>query len=149
MNKFQRIAEANQVFTPGYPIHQQNLFSGRSDQLQRALETLSQSGRHPVIFGQRGVGKTSLANILGQVLQGLLSVKISCDGSDTFATIWNRVLHTASISFKQHALGFSAFVPLMSLMPFMRYLMNYCRCRLLFLLWVGFFRLTVRLFSEQ
>lgn len=60
-----------------------------------------------MIFGQRGVGKTSLANILGTALQNLVSVKVSCDGGDTFATIWNRVLTNASISFKQKVFGFS------------------------------------------
>jgi len=107
MNKYEQIARANQVFTPGFPVQQKDLFSGRSAQLNRTIEALSAPGRHPVIFGQRGVGKTSLANILGQVLQNLISVKVSCDGSDTFATIWNRVFYSASVSFKQQALGFS------------------------------------------
>jgi hypothetical protein len=108
LEQFQRLAQANQVFTPGFPVNQKDLFAGRMEQLQRVLDTLQSPGRHPVIFGQRGVGKTSLANILGQVLQSLLTVKVSCDGSDTFATVWNRVLHSASVKFKQHALGFSA-----------------------------------------
>ena len=107
MDKFQRIAQANQVFTPGFPVHQRDLFSGRAEQLDRTIDALSAPGRHPVIFGQRGVGKTSLANILGQVLKNLVSVKVSCDGNDTFPTIWNRILYTASISFKQQAFGFS------------------------------------------
>lgn len=108
MDRYQRITQANQVFTPGYPVNQKDLFAGRMEQLQRVLDTLHAPGRHPVIFGQRGVGKTSLANILSQVLKELLTVKVSCDGGDTFATIWNRILHTASVTFKQHALGFSA-----------------------------------------
>lgn len=107
MNKYQQIARASQVFTPGYPVNQQDMFAGRMDQLQRVIETLHAPGRHPVLFGQRGVGKTSLANILGQVLKDMLSVKISCDGADTFATVWNRVLVTASVKFKQKALGFN------------------------------------------
>lgn len=107
MDKFELIAQANQVFTPGAPVRQRDLFSGRSAQLERTIETLTAPGRHPVIFGQRGVGKTSLANILGQVFQKLMSVKISCDGMDTFATVWNRVLYTASVTFKQQALGFT------------------------------------------
>lgn len=100
------VVQANSVFTPGFPVHQRDFFSGRAEQLQRTLDALIAPGRHPVIFGQRGVGKTSLANILGQALTGVSAVKVSCDGSDTFATIWNRVLTTASISFKQQALGF-------------------------------------------
>jgi hypothetical protein len=34
-------------------------------------------------------------------------VKVSCDGSDTFSTIWNRVFYTASLPFKQKTFGFS------------------------------------------
>jgi hypothetical protein len=100
------VVKANSVFTPGYPVHQKDFFSGRVTQLQRTLEALIAPGRHPVLFGQRGVGKTSLANILGQSLQGVSAVKVSCDSGDTFATIWNRVLATASVTFKQQALGF-------------------------------------------
>jgi energy-coupling factor transporter ATP-binding protein EcfA2 len=107
MDKYQRIVQANQVFTPGYPVSHKDLFAGRMDQLQRVLDTLGSPGRHPVLFGQRGVGKTSLANVLGQVLKNMLSVKISCDGSDTFSTVWNRVLLSASVSFRQKALGFT------------------------------------------
>lgn len=100
------VVRANTIFTPGYPVHQRDLFSGRADQVQRTLEGLMAPGRHPVIFGQRGVGKTSLANILGESLQNVYAVKVSCDGSDTFATIWNRILNTASITFKRQAFGF-------------------------------------------
>ena len=107
MSDFGKILEASQVFTPGAPVQTRDLFAGRREQLGRTVETLSAPGRHPVIFGQRGVGKTSLANVLGDALQDLLAVKVSCDGSDTFSTIWNRVLYTASLSFKQKAFGFS------------------------------------------
>lgn len=108
MEKYQRIAQANQVFTPGYPVQQKDLFSGRSHQLNRAIETLTAPGRHPVIFGQRGVGKTSLANILEQALQKLVCIKVSCDGGDTFQKIWNRILYNASVTLKQHPLGFNS-----------------------------------------
>lgn len=106
-DKFQRLVAANQVFTPGFPVSHQDMFAGRMEQLQRVIDTLQSPGRHPVLFGQRGVGKTSLANILGQVFKNLLAVKVSCDGSDTFATVWNRVLMSASVRFKQKALGFN------------------------------------------
>lgn len=107
MDKYQRITQANQVFTPGFPVSQKDLFAGRMEQLQRVVDALGSPGRHPVLFGQRGVGKTSLANILGQVLKNLLAVKVSCDGTDTFATVWNRVLLSASVNFRQKALGFT------------------------------------------
>ena len=107
MSKIDQIMMASQVFTPGYPVQQKDLFSGRSDQLNRCVEAIIAPGRHPIVFGQRGVGKTSLANILSQSLQNVTSVKISCDGGDDFSTIWNRVLFTASVEFKKKAFGFS------------------------------------------
>jgi MoxR-like ATPase len=84
-----------------------DLFSGRKEQLGRAIEAVTAPGRHPIVFGQRGVGKTSLANVLDDVLQGLNTIKVSCDGGDSFATIWNRVFGTASVNFKQQAMGFN------------------------------------------
>jgi Cdc6-like AAA superfamily ATPase len=108
MTDFDRIIQANKIFTPGFPVQLKDLFSGRSDQLNRTIEALAAPGRHPVIFGQRGVGKTSLANILGQVVEKqLIATKVSCDGNDNFVTIWNRVLQSATITFKQQAFGFS------------------------------------------
>lgn len=107
MSKIDQIAAASQVFTPGYPVQQKDLFSGRSDQLNRCIEAIIAPGRHPIVFGQRGVGKTSLANILGQSLQNVIALKVSCDGNDTFSTIWNRAFYTASFEFKQKAIGFS------------------------------------------
>ena len=83
------------------------MFTGRFEQIKRTIETLSQPGRHPIIFGQRGVGKTSLSNILKDLLPEIMTVKVSCDGSDTFKSIWNRVLQKSSISFKEKAFGFS------------------------------------------
>jgi hypothetical protein len=96
-----------QVFTPGFPISHKDFFKGRVQQLGRIMETVPSPGRHPIIFGQRGVGKTSLVNILSEILPDFLAVKITCDGSDSFKSIWNRVLQKASIMFKEKAFGFS------------------------------------------
>ena len=55
---------ANQVFTPGAPISEAELFSGRIDQVNKIIDTISQRGYHAVLYGERGVGKTSLSNVL-------------------------------------------------------------------------------------
>jgi len=83
-DELQAIVRASQVFTPGAPVSSKALFSGRAEQLRRVIEAVPAPGRHPIIYGQRGVGKTSLANIIRDVVEDLLVVKISCDGSDTF-----------------------------------------------------------------
>jgi Cdc6-like AAA superfamily ATPase len=97
----------HEVFTPGAPIDKKELFAGRVKQIKRVVETIPSPGRHPMVFGQRGVGKTSLANILSELLPDIWTVKVNCDSTDTFASIWNRVLQKASIRFKKQAFGFS------------------------------------------
>ena len=98
----------HEVFTPGAPIDKREFFAGRVDQISRVIETIPHPGRHPIIFGQRGVGKTSLANILNELLPSVWTVKISCDASDTFESLWwNRILEKASVRFKEKAFGFS------------------------------------------
>ncbi len=105
------LAAMHKVFTPGFPITQKDLFRGRIEQLAHILQTIPSPGRHPIIFGQRGVGKTSIATIFverfppgGREFQ---TVKITCVGEDTFKSIWNRILQRATISFKENAFGFS------------------------------------------
>jgi DNA polymerase III gamma/tau subunit len=53
-----------EVFTPSAPIDNQALFAGRVNQLNRIIGAVSQRGQHAILFGERGVGKTSLANVL-------------------------------------------------------------------------------------
>ena len=93
------------VFTPGAPVNNKDFFAGRITQIRRVVDAIPSPGRHPLIFGQRGVGKTSLANILRDLLPDVWSVKVNCDGADTFTLIWDRVLQKASIGFKKAAFG--------------------------------------------
>ena len=104
MNLTQAILE----FTPGAPISQYDFFRGRLKEINRVRETIPSPGRHPVIFGKRGVGKTSLANVI-QYLAGpdATAVKVTCDGADTFKAIWNRVFQRTTVSFRRAAFGFN------------------------------------------
>jgi Cdc6-like AAA superfamily ATPase len=56
--------EANQLFTPSAPIAVAELFAGRQAQIERILAALSEQGRHVILYGERGVGKSSLAQIV-------------------------------------------------------------------------------------
>jgi len=94
-----------QIFTPGAPVNRKDFFAGRLRQIERVVETIPSPGRHPIIFGQRGVGKTSLANILSELLPDVWAIKVNCDGADTFQSIWDRVLQKASVGFKKAAFG--------------------------------------------
>ena len=52
------------VFKPTSPINREDLFAGRQSQRQDVLDAINQQGQHAVLYGERGVGKTSLANML-------------------------------------------------------------------------------------
>lgn len=56
--------EANQLFTPSTPISVADLFAGRSSQIYRIIDAIGERGRHVILYGERGVGKTSLAQII-------------------------------------------------------------------------------------
>ena len=107
VNWAQIVWEASKVFTPGAPVSRRDCFAGRKEQLARILPEIVTPGRHPIIYGQRGVGKTSLANIVAGIEGHVLAAKVVCDGGDTFGAIWNRLLRDCPYSFKEKAWGFS------------------------------------------
>ncbi|MDR6833597.1 MULTISPECIES: ATP-binding protein [unclassified Sphingopyxis] len=89
---------ANQtLFKPKAPIDNGKLFSGRIKQIQDVLDVVWEEGGHAVIFGERGVGKTSLANIIDQrvisVISSVKSLKVSCSPGDSFFQLWSNILH--------------------------------------------------------
>jgi len=88
---------AGQVFQPATPVQEKKLFAGRIHQIAAVADAVGQPGLHVVIYGERGVGKTSLANILGQLeLPGIRTVRVSCDGSDTFGSAWTKLARRLS-----------------------------------------------------
>jgi Cdc6-like AAA superfamily ATPase len=66
----------------------------------KVIDVTHTRGQHAAIFGERGVGKTSLANIVTEVLtadgssggKSLLAVKVNCSSDDTFYTMWHKIL---------------------------------------------------------
>ncbi|HFF2842346.1 TPA: ATP-binding protein [Stenotrophomonas maltophilia] len=99
---------AGQVFTPGSPVNALDLFAGRLDQLSKIMDAVSQRGYHAVLFGERGVGKTSLSNILIQVMQGngYIVSKVNCDAQDTFDSIWRKAFREITYTQKAPGPGF-------------------------------------------
>ena len=86
------------VFSPSAPIGNKELFAGRMEEIRHSVSAISQLGQHVIIFGERGVGKTSLAGLVHEFLSVLpieetnvLPVRYNCDRGDTYATIWANV----------------------------------------------------------
>ena len=89
--------KANRVFTPAAPISEEELFAGRISQVNTVIDAINQPGQHVIIYGERGVGKTSLANVLSSRVMSragtkALAPRINCDATDTFDTLWRKVL---------------------------------------------------------
>lgn len=96
---------AGNVFRPRAPISIKALFAGRWEQLTTISDAVSQPGLHIVIYGERGVGKTSLANVIDPLLGVLnkgdgkaprLVAKVNTHQGDTFPILWNRVFEEIS-----------------------------------------------------
>lgn len=89
----EKAAALRQAFTPATPVRNAELFAGRQDQMVRIVDTFHTLGEHAMIFGERGVGKTSLATVSEQManLAGQFGVRVNCQASDDMSAIWRRV----------------------------------------------------------
>lgn len=53
-------AELKKVFTPSRPVTNQNIFSGRKEQIKECCSILETPGLHGILYGERGVGRHRL-----------------------------------------------------------------------------------------
>lgn len=99
--KIRRLARVAEAFSPGAPIDRVQLFAGRLELVLDVVNAIRQRGQHVIIYGERGVGKTSLANILEEVLrpsteEHRLVTRVNCGTNDTFASLWLVALREAA-----------------------------------------------------
>src|SRR5262245_12675617 len=112
INYRERWMLAGSVFTPGSPVSERDLFAGRQDQITRLMEAVSQRGFHAVLYGDRGVGKTSLANVLSAFLRDVgatvVFARANSDATDDFSSLWRKVLRDITVLEVREGLGFDA-----------------------------------------
>jgi Cdc6-like AAA superfamily ATPase len=93
---------ATTALKPRLPITTQELFAGRWDELTTLADAVRQPGLHVAIYGERGVGKTSLANIVRPTIQAFdgrgpgqptnrIVIKANANSGDQFSTIWTKL----------------------------------------------------------
>ncbi|HEX6342074.1 ATP-binding protein, partial [Umezawaea sp.] len=102
--KFDQLVKISQTFTPAAPVSSASLFAGRADEIMQVISIIGTPGQHAVLYGERGVGKTSLVNVLSEVVTRhngssiLLSVRINCTTNDNFRSIWKRAFRELELA---------------------------------------------------
>lgn len=110
MDFLEREKLLNQTFTPRSPVNQRQLFAGRIAQLAKVQSAVASPGTHAVLYGERGVGKTSLANMAEQIVpvskDRMISIKVTCNSVDTYSTVWRKAFSKITYSEETKSIGF-------------------------------------------
>jgi Cdc6-like AAA superfamily ATPase len=111
LKRLQRHVAIAEAFRPSAPIDSVALFAGRTQQVGMIMNAIFQKGQHAIIYGERGVGKTSLANTLYDFLKGMglpqMTIgTINCDSTVNFSNLWKRVFRETFVEVKTTQTGF-------------------------------------------
>ena len=101
--KLELDTKLSETFSPATPIDRRDFFHGRNAIIRRLMDAANQRGQHAIIYGERGVGKTSLANVLEDFLSPFSSAKIidsakvNCSRESTYNQIWNSLFRQVGL----------------------------------------------------
>lgn len=107
---YDALARVSSAFRPATPIDSQTLFAGRTEQLERLMDVMLQPGQHAVVYGIRGVGKTSLARVMADILgrvNGAEATLYTCHTNDSYDSIWRSILEDIEMAYSMPAVGFT------------------------------------------
>jgi Cdc6-like AAA superfamily ATPase len=79
-------AKLRHAFTPSQPVAERKFFAGREDVLRTIIRSIEDQRLHVVIYGERGIGKTSLMHVLTQAASEAryIVVYTSCGAHSSF-----------------------------------------------------------------
>jgi hypothetical protein len=72
------------AFRPHAPIEDPGSFVGRQEELERVRDAIDAAGLHVVLYGERGCGKTSLANV---ATAGATRIQVFCEETASFSSL--------------------------------------------------------------
>ncbi len=104
----------NQLLSPSDPIRSEEDLQGREKSLTEIRRSLAVKGRHIFIHGDRGVGKTSLAQTSAIQFHPSINepVRVACGTGETFETVIATVAKRVYAEFKGNKLKVSGSVKL-------------------------------------
>ncbi len=104
----EKLAAVNAVFTPSAPVTIREFFQGRLSHLEAIGRAIGERGGHAVLYGDRGVGKTSLANIARLFFRSpeMVVVNVTCDSDNSFKDIWKNVCRRISLIVSNKKIGY-------------------------------------------
>lgn len=82
------------VFIPTQPVTERSRFAGRTEVLRTLIEVIEEQRSHVVVYGERGIGKTSLMHILADLARDsqYLVTYTSCGATSRFSEIFRAAL---------------------------------------------------------
>ncbi|HGE8299881.1 TPA: ATP-binding protein [Serratia marcescens] len=95
------------VYTPSRPIDSPEHLKGRDKEVREILNNITVPGRHCMIYGDRGIGKSSLANAtLKGVFENEIIIgdlyNIKCDRPTTFSDIVGEAAKQVNVMAREH-----------------------------------------------
>ena len=74
------------AYTPSQPVTDRRLFAGRTEILTTLIRSIEDERLHTIVYGERGIGKTSLLHILAQAAREAryLVAYVPCGAASTF-----------------------------------------------------------------
>lgn len=89
-----RRARIHAAFDTGMPVETRAGLAGRSVELDRLVEAVIEHGKHGIVFGARGSGKTSLSRVFGDVAdeQGAIVLYNLASGDLSFSDLYRPYL---------------------------------------------------------
>jgi Cdc6-like AAA superfamily ATPase len=81
------------AYTPAQPVTDRRMFAGRTKVMTTLIRSIEDQRLHTVIYGERGIGKTSLLHVLAQAAQEAryLVVYVTCGARSEFEETFHAV----------------------------------------------------------
>jgi len=107
MDNKQRYQLVSEIFSPSAPIENESLFIGRQSELHKIKDAIEERGQHIVMYGGRGVGKTSLANMVCSIFENVVTSKVTCYKDDNFFSVWEKALKRIKFTVQEKTIGYN------------------------------------------